>query len=339
MPTIRTRKGKNGTTYRVEHSLDGSRISKSFKTKKEAERFSAMLLVDESFAQSFTDHLPNTLTFSEAVELYLKKYTGKDPSKRQRMSFWLDTFGNRPVGKITRLQVKTILSHLSTRLKPATVNRYKASISAVYSFLLQEYDIEHNPVKGIPNLSENNARTRFLNEKEITRLLVACSESSWKRLSLLVLMAITTGARRSELLRLTWRDIDFKNKQATLETTKNGERRLLVLTNEVVESLMTYREKDGFIFPNPRDPYSYFKNFDKHWLSALERAGIKDFRFHDLRHTCASLLASQGVSLLAISDVLGHKSIVMTRRYAHLCIQQKAQIIEQVLGKVNNGLR
>ncbi len=150
-------------------------------------------------------------------------------------------------------------------------------------------------------------------------------------------MAITTGARRSELLRLTWRNIDLKNKQATLETTKNGDRRLLVLTNEVVESLMTYREKDGFIFPHPRDPYSHFKNFDKHWLSALQRAGIKDFRFHDLRHTCASLMASQGVSLLAISDVLGHKSIVMTRRYAHLCVQQKAQIVERVLGKINNG--
>lgn len=337
MPTIRTRKGKNGTTYRVEHSLDGSRISKSFKTKKEADRFSAMLLVDESFAQSFSDHLPNTLKLSEAVELYLKQYTGKDPSIRQRMSFWLNTFGDKPVGKITRLQVKTVLSHLSTRLKPSTINRYKASLSSVYSFLLQQYDIEHNPTKGIPNLAENNARARFLNKEEISHLLVACSESSWERLSLLVLMAITTGARRSELLRLTWRDIDFKNKQAVLETTKNGDRRLLVLTSEVIESLMIYREKDGFIFPRPRDPYSYFRNFDKHWLRALNRSGIKDFRFHDLRHTCASLLASQGVSLLAISDVLGHKSIVMTRRYSHLCVQEKAQIIEQVLGSVKHG--
>lgn len=337
MPTIRTRKGKNGTTYRVEHSLDGSRISKSFKSKKEAERFSAMLLVDESFAQSFTDHLPNTLKFSEAVELYLKKYAGKDPSKRQRMSFWLETFGDRPVGKITRLQIKTVLSHLSNKLKPATINRYKACLSAVYSFLLQEYDIEHNPVKGISNLPENNARTRFLSQTEISRLLSACAVSPWERLHLLVLMAITTGARRSELLNLTWQDIDLKRKQAVLDATKNGERRILVLTNEVSESLMMFRQKDGFLFPHPRDPYSRFKNFDKHWLNAMERAGIKNFRFHDLRHTCASLLASQGVSLLAISDVLGHKSITMTKRYAHLCVQQKAQIIEQVLGKVKNG--
>ncbi len=337
MPTIRARKGKKGTTYRVEHMLDGSRISKSFKSKKEAEKFSAMLLVDENFALSLTNNISNTLLFSDAVAHYLEKYSGKDSSKPQRMSYWLNEFGDKPVGKITRLQVKKELNSLSETLKPATVNRYKACLGALYRFLLLEYDIEHNPVKGIPNLPENNARARFLTSAEISRLLTSCNNSSWERLHLLVLMAITTGARRGELLNLTWQDIDLKGKKAVLETTKNGERRLLILTSEVIESLMQYRQADGYVFPHPRDRYSRFRNFDKYWHSALRRSGIDNFRFHDLRHTCASLLASQGVSLLAISDVLGHKSITMTKRYAHLCVKEKAQMIEQLLGKVKNG--
>ncbi|WGK81039.1 site-specific integrase [Vibrio aestuarianus] len=317
--------------------LDGSRISKSFKTKKEAEKFSAMLLVDDSFALSLTNTLPNTFLFSDAVEHYLAKFTGKDPSKRQRMSFWLKKFADKPVGKITRIQVRKELNILSDTLKPATINRYKACLGALYRFLLVEYDIEHNPTKGIPNLAENNGRSRFLSNSEISSLLSACSYSSWERLHLLVLMAITTGARRSELLHLTWQDIDLKRKQAKLEQTKNGEKRLLVLTNEVVESLIKFRKNEGFLFPHPQDNSSPFINFDKHWFSALNKASIKDFRFHDLRHTCASLLASQGASLLAISEVLGHKSITMTKRYAHLCVDQKAQLIERVLGKVSHG--
>ena len=80
----------------------------------------------------------------------------------------------------------------------------------------------------------------------------------------------------------------------------------------------------------PTKPYE----FRKEWVKALKRADIKDFRFHDLRHTCASYLEQNGASLLEIADILGHKQIQMTKRYAHLCVSHKQNLIERYLGEI-----
>ncbi|WP_275426422.1 tyrosine-type recombinase/integrase [Vibrio variabilis] len=215
MATIQARKGKKGTTYRVEFMRDGRRISKSFKIKKDAQKFAASLLVDDSFAHSLTNHTLNTLKFSEAVDLFIKLDNGKDPSKHQRLNYWLSIFEDKPVGKVTRQQVKTELKALSADKAPATLNRYKAALGSLYRFLSNEFDIDHNPTKGIQQFTEDNARTRFLSTEELPRLLDASKRSTWDKLYLLVLMAITTGARRTELLTLTWADINLKTKTAT----------------------------------------------------------------------------------------------------------------------------
>jgi len=324
MATLQVRKGKKTTTYRVEFMRDGKRISKSFKIKKEAEKFRALLLVDEDFAHSLTNHTLTSLTFSDAVKLFLEQGVGKDPSKQQRLLHWVSVFGDKPIGKVTRQQIKAELKLLSQNKAPATLNRYKSSIGSLYSFLLHEFDIDYNPVKGIKQYTENNARTRFLSEAELPRLFKAVKHSKWEQLYLLVLMAVTTGARRTEMTSLTWECINLKTKTAHLPKTKNGEQRILTLTSDVITELMKYRKVSGFVFPHPSDPKMYFSNFDIHWQGALKEAGIHDFRFHDLRHTCASLLAMNGASLLEIAQVLGHKSITMKiqDRHAFLALSQ-----------------
>lgn len=315
----------------------GSRVSKSFKVKKEAEKFAASILIDEDFANSLTNHTLNNFQFKDAVQQYLHQDQGKDPSKVQRLSFWCERFGDKPVGKIFRQQVKTELKALSSTKAPATVNRYKAALASLYRFLSAEFDIDHNPTKGIAQLSENNARTRFLSDDELQRLLVACKQSNWEGLYLLVFLAVTTGARRSELLGLKWSHIDFKAKTAHLFETKNSEQRVLTLTADAIAELMKFRQLDGYVFPHTHEMNKPFRNFDCFWQSALQQANIKDFRFHDLRHTCASLLAMNGASLLEIAQVLGHKSITMTQRYAHLCIGHKAKLTDRVFGGIANG--
>jgi integrase len=336
MATIQSRKGKKGTTYRVEFMRGGVRVSKTFKLKKEAQKFAANVLVNDDFSHALTDHTLNSLLFADAASEFIKQDNGKDLSKIQRLNHWVSIFGDKPVGKVTRQQVRAELKNLSSDKSPATVNRYKAALGSLYKFLSNEYDINHNPVKGIPQEKEDNARTRFLSNDELQRLLTACKESGWDQLYLLVLMGISTGARRSEMITLKWESINLKARTAHLSTSKNGEQRILTLTNDLVTELIKFRQIGGYVFSYSDNLCGYFKNFDCHWREALTKAGIKDFRFHDLRHTCASLLAMNGASLLEIAQVLGHKSITMTQRYSHLCTEHKANLTDRVFGDIAN---
>ncbi len=117
--------------------------------------------------------------------------------------------------------------------------------------------------------------------------------------------------------------------------TKNGEPRVLPLTEELLAELMRFKgegdQEDIFVFASERQPEQPY-DFRKHWVKARETAKLTDFRFHDLRHTAASLLAMRGATLLQIADVLGHKDTVVTKRYAHLCVDHKQQLIDQVMG-------
>ena len=131
----------------------------------------------------------------------------------------------------------------------------------------------------------------------------------------------------------------------TLQDTKNGEQRTLPLAGKALEAVRQLKlqnsARSGYLFPSPTvvfDPKtgkpqldSPYEHFDAHWYGALETAGISDFRFHDLRHTTASMLAAQGASLLEIADVLGHKTLAMVKRYSHLVVEHKAKVIEKMI--------
>jgi integrase len=191
-----------------------------------------------------------------------------------------------------------------------------------------------NPANLVPSLPENNERTRLLSDAERTRLFRACRASKWEKLHLIVLLAITTGARKGELTKLRWNDIDFDRRTAYVSTTKNGQPKVLPLTDSVIKELQLFDSKDSsFIFASRiKEDVAYC--FTKPWKRALEDADIKDFRFHDLRHSCASYLAQSGASLLEIADVLGHKQISVTKRYAHLCIEHKSSLINRVMSGI-----
>jgi integrase len=186
----------------------------------------------------------------------------------------------------------------------------------------------------IPSKPENNTKVRYLSNNERNSLFDACKNSTWDRLYLLVLMAVITGARRSELLGLKWSDLDFDINIAYIGNSKNGQPRALPLTKEVINELSKYIQvSHSLIFCSSVDVNKSFC-FTKSWNRALKQANIQDFRFHDLRHTTASYLAQSGASLLEIAEVLGHKQIQVTKRYAHLCISHKTKLINRVLGGI-----
>ena len=128
---------------------------------------------------------------------------------------------------------------------------------------------------------------------------------------------------------LRWCDVDFENKRAYVERTKNGEAFAMVLLPEIIEDLRRFMgPPEDLIFCGRRGDRPM--NFEKAYHNALSNAGIKGACFHTLRHTHASWLAQRGASLLAIADSMGHKSMAMTKRYAHLAIHSRQELLERV---------
>jgi len=328
---------KKGFVYRVQiRRLNSKIISKTFATKKLAQQFASRLESDRQSLLAFGGLTSTSVTLKVLIERYLKdEYSGIHPKEQQsKLKFWLSAIGDKPLSEVVTTDISLSLDGLSKNFSNATVNRYKAAISVVFSYACRQYGLPINPVKNIRSKPENNERIRFLSDDERARLFKACKASQWSKLHLLVLMAITTGARKSELLNLTFSDIDFERQTAYVQTSKNGQPRVLPLTNEVLAELNKFKSQEASLIFNSELKPDRPMCFTKQWKKALVQAEIKDFRYHDLRHSCASLLAQSGASLLEIAEVLGHKQIQVTKRYSHLCIDHKTRLINKVMGSL-----
>src|SRR5262249_42298039 len=158
----------------------------------------------------------------------------------------------------------------------------------------------------------------------------ACKRSKNTFLYTIVVLALATGGRQQELLTLRWPDVDFKRGTLTFHQTKNGERRTIPLTGYALDLLKQHVRHLGTdrVFP----AYTNIKRcrIRDAWNNAVRRAGITDFHFHDLRHTFAPYLAMQGASLLEIAEALGHKSLAMVKRYAHLTEGHTRSVVERM---------
>ncbi len=329
---------KKDVVYRAYIKKSGvKRVTKTFKTKRLAVQFINGLESNRNKLISYNDTKPQT-KLSVVIANYLsKEYKGSRPKDEERkLNLWIEYIGDKSIRDVVRLDISTTLSFLSSQLSNATVNRYKAAISVVFSYACREYDLPDNPVRHIRPLPENNARTRYLSNDERSSLFKACRSSQWQKLYLIVLMAITTGARKGELTGLKWSDIDFDRQLAYISTTKNGEPKVLPLTKSAIDELCKFNKKDNsLVFDSKVKPGQAYC-FTKPWKKALNEAGIEDFTFHSLRHTCASYLAMNGASLIEIAEILGHKQIQMTKRYSHLCIDHKQKLINSVLGGISD---
>jgi len=337
MSTIQKISNKNGISYRVFVRIKGLRtISKTFPNKQLAREFSTKLEGDRK-AQMAYGGISNTTTFIFASKDYLhKRYQGVKPprSHEGRIQYWDNLFGSKRIIDITKDDIVGGLKELPSKLSNTTINKYKAAASVVFSYACREFDLPENPVRYIRSLTEPSGIVRFLSDNERTRLFVACRDSQWSKLYLLVLMAITTGARKGELLNLKFSDIDFVRKTAYVLTSKNGQPRVLPLTDEVINELNKFKHQEPRLIFNSELKTNKPMCFNKRWKKALSGAEINNFRFHDLRHSCASLLAQSGASLLEIAEVLGHKQIQVTKRYSHLCIDHKSKLINKVMGSL-----
>jgi len=170
-------------------------------------------------------------------------------------------------------------------------------------------------VRKVKHLKEPAGRLRYLTREEVQRLLAECKNPN---LRAVVSLAVNTGMRRGEILGLTWENVDLRNGFILVGQSKNGDRREIPINGAAHEALKAivrridtphvFCDKKGNVFKGGRNAFE----------RACKRAGIYNFRFHDLRHTAASFMAMAGVDLMAIKQILGHKTIQMTLRYSHL---------------------
>jgi len=307
------------------------------------------------------------VTVAQLLDRYIGAYRGRDRSITKRLGFWRDRLGALQLVDVTDDHVyqglrylrdtpamyfhgydaagKPILKPKGARA-PATINRYLAAIGGVFSWAIRERLVprgwESPCRRGLRLPGENPGIVRFLTDEERPRLLEACKASKWPRLYAIVLMALTTGARRGELRALKWEHIDFRRAEARVLTSKNGEPKVLPLVPAVRAELERLHEIDrrerkagcGGTFIFRAGKKNIPTDFTSHWYKALAEAKVSSFRFHDLRHSCASYLAQAGAGLLEIADVLGHKQLTMTRRYSHLTTSTKKALVGRVLGDI-----
>lgn len=295
----------------------------------------------------------------DLIDLYMAHYAGRDMTRQSRLTWWTQRLGEKALQDVSDDDVHAALEDLAHQharyfagkdadgkpiykarkraRAPATINRYSASLGAVMTWAIRRRIAPKgyvHPCRTVERRVENNERVRFLSDEERSALLAACKASAWPRLYLLVLMALTTGARRGELVGLRWRDIDLEGSVAHVGRTKNGDARLLPLVPAVLDELQRFKGADSaLVFPSTRVPTQPM-SFESRWQAALAAAGVKKFTFHSLRHSCASMLAQNGATLLEIGDLLGHRQVQMTKRYSHLATGHKAALVNRLLGDV-----
>jgi integrase len=319
---------------------DGDKLisTKTFPRKTDATTWANALLRDSQRLEALGNPKAK-ITLAKLAELYMEAWTGRDISRKGRVQALADAHGEIRLLDITESLIKADLKSYAKGRAPATVNRRKACWSALFQFAVEEEYVATNPAKGIASKTEDNEICRYLDDDSGERkaLLTACDQSEWKLLKLLVTLAMTTGARLSELLSLRWEQIDFKRRTSVLFMTKNGESRTLTFPAVAITELLKHRKASGLVFGRADGEKPLC--FRKHWNAALKAAGLKAFRFHDLRHDCASQLAMSGATLLEIGSVLGHKTSQTTMRYAHLSVEHKQGVTDRVMDEVFGRLK
>ncbi|MEE8289852.1 MAG: site-specific integrase [Candidatus Tectomicrobia bacterium] len=335
MATIVVRDGLRGRRYQVRIRLHEQTRSATFHTKRQAQQWAATT-EGAIFEERYLD-LPDAsrYTLGDLIERYRrdvlpKKSPGTARNDAQYLAWWSDRLGDVRLHALKPVHVAANRDRLALARQPATVNRYLAILSHAFSVAITEWDwLSANPLQRVKRLPEPRGRVRFLSDVERRRLLEVCTTSAQPLLLPVVVLALSTGARKMELLGLTWRDVDLRRGQFILEKTKNRERRAVPLTGRalaMMQELARVRRIDtALCFPRRDGRMPIDLRYA--WAQALAAAQIADFRFHDLRHSAASYLAMNGASLVEIAEVLGHKTLQMVKRYAHLSEAHTTRIV------------
>lgn len=264
--------------------------------------------------------------FSDFADVYLQHQKNRNIKSYPQINSVLKHFkaalSTTPLDQIRRLDLQNhILERQKKGIKSGTINYELSILASAINFISQLYEVDlPNPAKKL-RFSFNNQRLRYLEPKEASCLLEVTRSDTL--LHHFIILALNTGCRKNELFQLQWKNVDLVRKFIVIqpETAKSNKRRILPLNQHAQQALFELEKNK----PTPDTAWVFYradggktKPIDHRFRRAIRAAGIADFHIHDLRHTFASWLVSEGVDLIKVRDLLGHTSISMTERYAHL---------------------
>lgn len=316
------------------------RISTETTDKRFAEKIYAKVVSEIIEGKWFDREKSEYLTFDIMMEKFMKEHAPMvSQSMQERYKHALKKlmayFKDIRIKDITPALINEYIQwRLSQGVKNATVNRELAMLSKAFNLAVKKWQwCKSNPLSSIGKLPENNTIVRWLTEEEQDKLLKSAEFYLHGQLKDIIIVAIYTGMRESEILSLTWKDIDFFKQTITVRKSKNKEQRTIPMHQRVAE-LLKIKTKNPFqsiyIFSTSKGTPIKRRTLIDAFQKAVKKAKIKDFRFHDLRHTFATRLVQQGVDLYTVAKLLGHKTISVTTKYAHHSVDSLRKAIEKI---------
>jgi integrase len=332
-----TRPGPDGRPVRLQ--LYGYTIG-SGKTRRHRERqewtaADAQARLDAERQARVTGNVlhPAERTFSQVIDEYLVFKSGVPGTAEGKATIEDDrkilrnriqrVIGNPPIRQLTALVIARYAKARTEQVRANTIRNELAILRHLLRLAKGWGYIAEMPEVRLPEPGES--RERYLEEADIARLFAACLESRNPHLATIVALAVNTGLRKGNLLRLTWDQIDLSTARITIPRRKSPRRKTrrphsLPISPAVYDILIrhtpTAAQRTGYLFA--RRDGAFWGQIRRAFEGAVDRAQITDFTFHDLRHTAASHLIKNGATLQEVQEILGHSDIKLTLRYAHL---------------------
>lgn len=305
---------------------NGKRIQKSLETsdRKLAKAIEAKVKTEIVEGTYFEKLIGRNKTFKDMMDKFMEEHAPKVSYSMQKSyssyQKHLMSFFKSGLIAITPKEIsKYKVLRKGEGAMPATTNRELAMLSKAFNLAVNEWEwLKDNPVSRVPKEKENNKRDRWLTQDDECRLIKHCP--AW--LSDIVVFALNTGLRQDELLSLQWSRVSFEREVMLIDKTKSGKPRAVPL-NQIAINILNQRSKakirtiKDLVFPTFNGTKILPSNLRRAFYEALRKAGIENFKFHDLRHTFATRLAQRGIDIYKIAKLLGHEDIRMTQRYSH----------------------
>jgi integrase len=317
---------KRGNIWYIDYYCGGKRYREAIgQNRKVAESVLAKRKADIAEGRFLDVKEQSTATFDDIAALFLEY------SRNHKLSYERDErcikllreqFGGMRLDEITPLLIEKYKAARRKRVGPATVNKELACFKTMFSKAVVWGMSTSNPIKKVSMFREPPGRVRFLSQEEIDRLLFEAAD----HLKPIIIVALYTGMRKSEILKLTWKDIDFEHRLLFVRNSKNGSSRQIPMAQDVVRVLQPLPATQSRVFTGTQQ--NSVSSIRTGFENAVKRAEIEDFSFHDLRHTFASYMVMAGVDILTVKELLGHRTLAMTARYAHLSSAHKSRAVE-----------
>jgi len=324
---------KRGNSWCVGFTVNGRRVRETVgPNKKIAQKVLSLRMTQVLENRYFPPNRQvGRMPFNEFVQMYLERVVSLMKSirtERNRVKRWVKDLGMRPIGQITRAEIESWRREKMSRCKPATINRDLSRLRHMLNIAVEWELLEESPMQGMKFLRENNARTRYLSVGECHRLIDSCMAP---HIRAIVTVALHTGMRLGEILNLRWQDLDFSSGFILVRDSKNGQARQVPMDSMISTVLRSWpRLSDQDIVFTSVMTGGRIVDIRAGFLNSCKRAGITGLHFHDLRHTFASQFVMAGGDIYILKEILGHKSITNSQRYAHLSPTYKIKAIDRM---------